>query len=79
MKTGEVTIGKHVETETARVSVPIEKERVVIERVTYRRWRGSCPCVAFGEAEVTRVELYEETLTFAKKPLSGKKSELIKW
>lgn len=31
-KTGEVAIGKRVETETANVSVPIEKERVVIER-----------------------------------------------
>ena len=31
-KTGEVTVGKRVETETARVSVPIEKERVVVER-----------------------------------------------
>jgi stress response protein YsnF len=33
-KTGEVAIGKHVETDTARVAVPVEKERVVIERVT---------------------------------------------
>ena len=34
IKTGEVSVGKHIETETARVSVPVEKERVVIERVT---------------------------------------------
>lgn len=34
VKTGEVAVGKHVETETARVSVPIQKERVIIERVT---------------------------------------------
>jgi len=62
MKTGEVTIGKHVETETARVSVPIEKERVVIERVTPTgAGEAVAPGVAFGEAEVTRVELYEET------------------
>jgi stress response protein YsnF len=33
-QTGEVAIGKRVETETARVSVPVEKERVVIERRT---------------------------------------------
>lgn len=31
-KTGEVAIGKRVETESAQVAVPIEKERVVIER-----------------------------------------------
>ena len=33
-KTGEVAVGKRVETETARPGVPIEKERVIIERVT---------------------------------------------
>jgi stress response protein YsnF len=33
-KTGEVAVGKRVETETARAGVPIEKERVIIERVT---------------------------------------------
>jgi len=50
-----VAIGKRVETETASVSVPVEK-RVVIERVTPTdaagscswwsciRWRRSCPC-----------------------------------
>lgn len=34
VKTGEVAIGKHVETETQRISVPVEKERVVVERTT---------------------------------------------
>jgi len=33
-KIGRVAIGKHVGTETQRVSVPIEKERLVVERVT---------------------------------------------
>ena len=63
VKTGEVAIGKHVETETARVSVPIEKERVVIERVTPAdAGRAVAPgSVNFGESEVTRVEIYEET------------------
>ncbi|KOP26159.1 photosystem reaction center subunit H [Hapalosiphon sp. MRB220] len=63
IKTGEVTVGKHIETETATVSVPIEKERVVIERVP-----ASTEGVAVspGEAqfqtgEVARIELYEET------------------
>lgn len=63
VKAGEVAIGKHVETETAKVAVPVEKERVVIERVT--------PTDAgvvvnpgeatFREGEVAHVELYEET------------------
>jgi uncharacterized protein (TIGR02271 family) len=60
-KTGEVAIGKHVETENATVSVPVEKERVVIERTP-----GSGRAVTPGEAtfqsgEVARVEVYAET------------------
>ncbi|WP_138497999.1 DUF2382 domain-containing protein [Nostoc sp. PA-18-2419] len=62
-KTGEVTIGKRVETDTARVAVPIEKERVVIERVTPAD--AGTPVSAreanFREGNVARVELYEET------------------
>jgi uncharacterized protein (TIGR02271 family) len=63
VKTGEVTIGKHVETETERVSVPIEKERVVIERVTPTdAGRAVAPGeVDFREGEVARMEVYEET------------------
>ncbi|MBV9387124.1 MAG: DUF2382 domain-containing protein [Chroococcidiopsidaceae cyanobacterium CP_BM_ER_R8_30] len=63
IKTGEVAVGKHIETETAHVTVPIEKERVVIERVTPA---GAGRAVNPGEAdfqagEVARIELYEET------------------
>jgi len=63
VKTGEVAIGKHVETETKQVSVPIEKERVVIERVTPAdAGRAVAPgTVNFGEGEVARMEVYEET------------------
>ncbi|MER3477946.1 MAG: photosystem reaction center subunit H, partial [Leptolyngbya sp. ERB_1_2] len=62
MKTGEVTVGKHVETETARVSVPIEKERVVVERVASTD-TAAVPVGedAFHEGEVARMEVYEET------------------
>ena len=61
-KAGDVTIGKHVETETERVSVPVEKERVVIERVTPTdAGRAVAPGeAAFGEGQVARVEIYEE-------------------
>ena len=60
-KTGEVSIGKHIETENATVYVPVEKERVVIERTP-----GSDRAVTPGEAtfqsgEVARMEVYEET------------------
>jgi len=62
-KTGEVAIGKRVETETAKVSVPIEKERVVIERTTpVDAGATVTPGVdAFAQGEVARVEVYEET------------------
>lgn len=61
-KTGEVSIGKHVETETARVAVPIEKERVVIERTTPTNATASDPRNAnFREGEYARVDVYEET------------------
>lgn len=62
-KTGEVAVGKRVETETARASVPIEKERVVIERVTPAD-AGRVVSVGdtdFQSGEVARMEVYEET------------------
>ncbi|MBD2504242.1 DUF2382 domain-containing protein [Anabaena azotica] len=67
-KTGEVAVGKHVETETARVSVPVERERVVIERTTPDdAGRTVAPGTAtFREGEVARVELHEETADIRK-------------
>ncbi len=61
-KTGEVAIGKKVETQTAQVSVPIEKERVIIERTTPSSATVVTPgSAAFQEGEVARMEVYEET------------------
>lgn len=63
VKTGEVALGKHVETETERVSLPLEKERVVIERVTPTDAGTTISPneVAFQEGEIARIEVYEET------------------
>lgn len=61
-KAGEVAIGKRVETETARVSVPVEKERIVIERTTPVD-AGTATSVnqnSFKEGEMARMEIYEE-------------------
>lgn len=67
-KTGEVTVGKHIETETAQVSVPVEKERVIIERTSPTGTTEITPGEAdFREGEVARVELYEETADIQKK------------
>jgi uncharacterized protein (TIGR02271 family) len=60
VKTGEVVVGKHVETESAKVSVPIEKERVVIERTTSTGKAVTPDATAFQEGEVARMEVYEE-------------------
>jgi uncharacterized protein (TIGR02271 family) len=62
-KTGEVSIGKRVETDTARIAVPVERERVVIERVTPAD-AGTAVSgreADFREGEVARIELHEET------------------
>jgi uncharacterized protein (TIGR02271 family) len=62
-KTGEVTVGKHVETENTKVSVPLDKERVIIER-TAPTGEGAAVIpgdTAFKEGEVARMEVFEET------------------
>lgn len=62
VKIGEVTVGKRVETETTRVSVPIEKERVVIERTTSAKTGATAVTSGdiFLEGEVAHMEVYEE-------------------
>jgi uncharacterized protein (TIGR02271 family) len=67
-KTGEAVISKHVETETATASVPIEKERVVIERMP-ASGTGMMPTTgtdAFKEGEVARMDVYTEVPEFHK-------------
>lgn len=67
VKTGEVAVGKHIETETAQVSVPVEKERVIIERTTPSATTPVTPGAAdFREGEVARMEVYEETADIRK-------------
>ena len=61
-KSGEVTIGKRVETETVRTAVPVEKERVIIERTTPKG--VDTPVypdrTAFKEGNVAHMDIYEE-------------------
>jgi uncharacterized protein (TIGR02271 family) len=66
-KTGEAVISKHVETQTATAAVPVEKERVVIERMPSTGTTAAAPGeVAFKDGEVSRVEVYEEVPEFHK-------------
>jgi uncharacterized protein (TIGR02271 family) len=60
-KTGEVIVGKHVETETASVPVEVERERVVIDRTAPTNPMVGPDDASFQEGEVARVEVYEET------------------
>ncbi|MFB2934598.1 DUF2382 domain-containing protein [Aerosakkonemataceae cyanobacterium BLCC-F154] len=61
-KAGEVTVGKHVETQTVKTTVPVEKERVIIERTTPTETRISdTPRDAFQGEQAMRMEVYEET------------------
>jgi uncharacterized protein (TIGR02271 family) len=62
-KVGEVIVGKHVETETQHVSVPVERERIVVERtaLTDADTPVTPGAATFQEGEVARVEAYEET------------------
>jgi uncharacterized protein (TIGR02271 family) len=62
-KAGEVTIGKHVETETVRIETPIERERVIVERVIPEGADRSVAVdeTSFQSGEILRVEVYEET------------------
>lgn len=62
VKTAQISIGKHVETQTAHISVPLKKERLVIERVP--PVNAGTPVVSgeanFHEGEIARIEVYEE-------------------
>ena len=65
---GEVSIGKRVETETVTASVPVEKERVVIQRTN----SGNVGKVVnpqetdFRGGEVARMKVYQETADIQK-------------
>lgn len=61
-KVGEIEIGKRVETQTARVSVPVEKEKVVIERMAPTETTAiDANAPDFHDSEVARIEVFEET------------------
>lgn len=61
-QTGEVAVGKKVSQSTAEVSVPVEKERVVVERTTPTNTQAVAPGTeAFQEGEVARIAVHEET------------------
>ena len=79
-KTGDIAIGKHVETETARVAVPVEKERIVIERKDPSNIGTTVTPGAtdFRDGEVARMEVYEETANVQKQAVVREEIEVRK-
>jgi uncharacterized protein (TIGR02271 family) len=68
VKTGEVTLGKHVETEMAAVSEPVEKERVVIERQKASGRPTSAESPTFENQEMAHMDVYEDQVDVKKEP-----------
>lgn len=65
-KVGEVAVGKRVVTETAQVSEPVQRERVVIERHNVTDPSAIPTGTHFQNEEVARVEVYEEQVNVEK-------------
>jgi uncharacterized protein (TIGR02271 family) len=79
-QTGEVVVTKHVETEKARVLLPLEKERVVIERTTPADAGAIAPPgnIDFHEGEVARMKVYEETADIRKEAVVREEVRITK-
>lgn len=67
-KVGEVSVGKRITTETAEVSEPISKERVVIERQNVTDQPVADATHSFEDQEVARMEVYEDEVSVEKQP-----------
>lgn len=68
VKTGEVAIAKHVETHIAQVSIPLEKERLVVEQIPVDDRNPVASSEAnFNGGELARIEIYEQTAEIEKK------------
>lgn len=64
-KTGEVKVTKRVETETASATVPVEKEKIIIE-FTPATGTVTTGNTDFRETEVARMDVHEETADIRK-------------
>lgn len=61
IKAGEVVIGKHVETRTVQVSIPVDRERIFVERIAVNsQTPAEVGEAMFDEGEIARMEVYEE-------------------
>jgi uncharacterized protein (TIGR02271 family) len=66
-RSGMVTLGKRVESETARIAIPIEKEQLIIEQKNATEMKPVSPDEAdFRGGEVFRMEVFEESANIQK-------------
>lgn len=77
---GEVVVAKHIETEKAKISLPLEKERIVIERtIPVNPQKIDLPQDrAFWEGEVTRLKVYEEVADVRKEAFIREEIRIVK-
>lgn len=78
IKTGDVVVGKRVVAEDASVSVPVEKERVIVERTTPTGTAATATTHDFAEGEVARVEVYEEQADIRKEAVVSEEVSIRK-
>jgi uncharacterized protein (TIGR02271 family) len=80
VKTGEVAVSKHIETETKSISIPVEKERVVIEHIKSPESSTVVDPneVKFQEGEVAHISVYEETPDVHKETFVREEVEVTK-
>lgn len=77
---GEVVVAKHIETEKAKISLPLEKERVIIERtIPVNPQKIDFPQESvFWEGEVTRLKVYEEIADIRKEAFIREEIRIMK-
>ena len=78
-KSGDVSLNKKVETTTAHTEVPLDKERVVIERKTVEDETAATNNYPdFHQGEVAHLEVYEETANIDKQAFVREEVEIKK-
>jgi len=77
-KAGEVTLGKHVESKSVETDVPVERERVVIERHDMGSQPVSGAAPDFRDQEIARVDVYGEEVNVEKQAVIREEVSLRK-
>ncbi|MEO1093804.1 MAG: DUF2382 domain-containing protein [Cyanobacteria bacterium J06638_28] len=69
-KTGEITVTKRIETEQVEASVPIQKEKIIIEiESVVGTTTVNTPADSVQDGDVTQIDVYGEQATIGKEPV----------